>query len=105
MLEDFLELMNTTEGNSHLKAFASSQTNESLRVTLLSALDIKFLHSQGLSYVLTAKLNQDSLEVGFELLVCLRMMTEPANQCFMPYFYPRFIFSKVLWYCAFFWRG
>lgn len=45
--------------------FASRQTMESLRVTLLSVLDIieELLAAGGTLYVLTAKLNQDPLEV------------------------------------------
>ncbi|XP_075739578.1 uncharacterized protein LOC119175690 isoform X2 [Rhipicephalus microplus] len=66
ILKDFLEMLNTTERNAvkeNLKLFASQQTTESLRVTLLSTIDvIAFLLAQGANYVLTAKLNQDPLE-------------------------------------------
>ncbi|KAH8033773.1 hypothetical protein HPB51_016228 [Rhipicephalus microplus] len=71
ILKDFLEMLNTTERNAvkeNLKLFASQQTTESLRVTLLSTIDvIAFLLAQGANYVLTAKLNQDPLERHFGL--------------------------------------
>ncbi|XP_077564937.1 uncharacterized protein LOC144180470 [Haemaphysalis longicornis] len=64
-------MLNTTERNAvkkNLKLFASQQTTESLRVTLLSTIDvIAFLLAQGANYVLTAKLNQDPLERHFGL--------------------------------------
>ncbi|KAH6924606.1 hypothetical protein HPB50_020136 [Hyalomma asiaticum] len=68
VINDFLDLLNTTEKNSvekGLKLCASNLTTESLRVTLVSTLDIiKFLLDQGAHYVLTAKLNQDTLEAA-----------------------------------------
>ncbi|KAH8029765.1 hypothetical protein HPB51_003717 [Rhipicephalus microplus] len=71
ILKDFLEMLNTTERNAvkeNLKLFASQQTTESLRVTLLSTIDvIAFLLAQGANYVPTAKLNQDPLERHFGL--------------------------------------
>lgn len=63
-LKDFLEMMNWTESNKNVKLFASAQTVESIRVTLMSVLSlIEFLHSKGVNYILTASLNQDPLEV------------------------------------------
>lgn len=57
-------MMNRTEAKKNVKLFASNQTIESLRVTLMSMLSIiDFLHSKHVSYILTAKLNQDPLEV------------------------------------------
>ncbi|KAH6945333.1 hypothetical protein HPB50_007887 [Hyalomma asiaticum] len=71
LIKDFVELLNTTERNSvekNLKLFASQQTTESLRVTLLSTIDIiEYLLAQGAHYVLTAKFNQDPLERHFGL--------------------------------------
>ncbi|KAH7949401.1 hypothetical protein HPB49_009323 [Dermacentor silvarum] len=71
ILKAFLEMLNTTERNSvekNLKLFASQQTTQSLRVTLLSTIDIiEYLLTQGAHYVLTAKLNQDPLERHFGL--------------------------------------
>lgn len=65
-------MLNSTEKNSveqGLKLFASQQTTQSLRVTLMSTLEIiEFLLDQGAHYVLTAKLNQDPLEVSVLLL-------------------------------------
>ncbi|KAG0416296.1 hypothetical protein HPB47_006512 [Ixodes persulcatus] len=67
IIEEFLEMLNSTEKgckDNNTKMFTSQMTAESLRVTLMSVLDIvEFLHSQGVRYVLTAKLNQDPLEV------------------------------------------
>ncbi|XP_075526178.1 uncharacterized protein LOC142557858 isoform X1 [Dermacentor variabilis] len=72
VIKDFLELLNVTEQNAiqkNLKLFASQQTTESLRVTLMSTLDIvDDLLRQGALYVLTAKLNQDPLERHFGLV-------------------------------------
>ncbi|KAH7933277.1 hypothetical protein HPB49_011123 [Dermacentor silvarum] len=71
LLKAFLEMLNTTEQNSvkkNLKLFASQQTTQSLRVTLLSTIDIiEYLLAQGAHYVLTAKLNQDPSERHFGL--------------------------------------
>lgn len=68
-------MLNTTERNAvkkNLKLFASQQTMESLRVTLLSTIDVTaFLLAQGANYVLTAKLNQDPLEVSTLFLFLL----------------------------------
>ncbi|KAH7982375.1 hypothetical protein HPB52_004289 [Rhipicephalus sanguineus] len=68
VIKDFLEMLNSTEKNSveqGLKLFASQQTTQSLRVTLMSTLEvIEFLLDEGAHYVLTAKLNQDPLEVS-----------------------------------------
>lgn len=71
IIEEFLEMLNSTEKgckDNNTKMFTSQMTAESLRVTLMSVLDIvEFLHSQGVRYVLTAKLNQDPLEVSIYL--------------------------------------
>lgn len=60
-------MLNETEQQcrqTNTKMFASQMTVESLRVTLMSVLDIiDIMHSKGVPYVLTAKLNQDPLEV------------------------------------------
>lgn len=68
MIRTFLCLLNTTEEDSirlNTKLFASQMTTESLRVTLMSVLDIIILlHDKDVIYVLTAKLNQDPLEVS-----------------------------------------
>lgn len=68
VIEDFLVMLNETERNSiekNTKLFASQLTTESLRVTLMSVLDIiTLLLGKDVRYVLTAKLNQDPLEVG-----------------------------------------
>ncbi|XP_077537531.1 uncharacterized protein LOC144149751 [Haemaphysalis longicornis] len=67
VIKDFLVMLDTTEFNHNTKntlLFASRQTMESLRVTLLSIIDIiNELHKAGVPYVLTAKLNQDPLEI------------------------------------------
>lgn len=67
VIRTFLCLLNTTEEDSirlKTKLFASQMTTESLRVTLMSVLDIIILlHDKDVIYVLTAKLNQDPLEV------------------------------------------
>ncbi|KAH6924567.1 hypothetical protein HPB50_019605 [Hyalomma asiaticum] len=68
-LEEFLDMLNQTEARKDVKLIASNQTVESLRVTLMSVLCIiEFLHSEGVSYILTAKLNQDPLERFFGLV-------------------------------------
>jgi len=57
--------------NSDLEnTFASKQTIESLRVSIKSTIEITHYLTEelGFSYVLTAKLNQDCLEVYFLLL-------------------------------------
>lgn len=67
VIRTFLCLLNTTEEDSirlKTKLFASQMTTESLRVTLMSVLDIILLHDKDVIYVLTAKLNQDPLEVS-----------------------------------------
>jgi len=47
-------------------SFLTPETAEGLRVTLQSTLDIiEYLHSIGYQYILTAKINQDRLEVSF----------------------------------------
>lgn len=60
-------MLNSTEKSckeDNTKMFASQMTIESLRVTLMSILDvIDLLHKQGVPYVVTVKLNQDPLEV------------------------------------------
>lgn len=57
-------MMNQTEAKKTIKLFASQQTIEYLRVTLMSVASlISFLHERGVNYVLTASLNQDPLEV------------------------------------------
>ncbi|KAH7978010.1 hypothetical protein HPB49_004155 [Dermacentor silvarum] len=70
-MKQFLEVLNVTEQNAvekGTKLFASQLTTESLRVTLLSTLDIiNYLFNKGALYVLTAKLNQDPLERHFGL--------------------------------------
>lgn len=67
VIKDFLIMLNRTEKNSiqrNTKLFASQLTTESLRVILMSVLDIiTLLHDKDLRYVPTAKLNQDPLEV------------------------------------------
>ncbi|KAH6935928.1 hypothetical protein HPB50_011478 [Hyalomma asiaticum] len=69
VLKDFLNMLNETEQQcrqTNTKMFASQMTVESLRVTLMSVLDIiDIMHSKGVPYVLTAKLNQDPLERFF----------------------------------------
>lgn len=68
-LEEFLDMLNQTEARKNVKLIASNQTVESLRVTLMSVLSIiEFLHNEGVSYILTAKLNQDPLERFFGLV-------------------------------------
>lgn len=61
-------MLNSTEEesvNNNTKLFASQMTTESLRVTLVSVIDIiTWLHDKGIRYVLTVKLNQDPLEVA-----------------------------------------
>lgn len=61
-------MLNSTEEesvNNNTKLFASQMTTESLRVTLVSVIDIiTWLHDKGVRYVLTVKLNQDPLEVA-----------------------------------------
>lgn len=68
VIKDFLIMLDMTEKNSierNTKLFASQLTTESLRVTLMSVLDIiALLHDKDVRYVLTAKLNQEPLEVG-----------------------------------------
>ncbi|KAH6935627.1 hypothetical protein HPB50_007090 [Hyalomma asiaticum] len=69
-LEEFLDMLNQTEARKDVKLIASNQTVESLRVTLMSVLSIiEFLHSEGVSYILTAKLNQDPLEGRVNLIL------------------------------------
>nr|XP_037275566.1 uncharacterized protein LOC119168265 [Rhipicephalus microplus] len=72
VIKDFLVMLDTTEFNHNTKntlLFASRQTTESLRVTLLSIIDIiDELHKAGVPYVLTAKLNQDPLERFFGIV-------------------------------------
>ncbi|XP_077516220.1 uncharacterized protein LOC144126127 [Amblyomma americanum] len=68
-LDDFLAMLNETESIPNVKLFASRQTIESLRVTLMSVLSlVEFLFNQGVSYILTASLNQDPLERFFGLV-------------------------------------
>lgn len=68
IIKEFLEILNLTERNAvekGTKLFASQLTTESLRVTLLSTLDIiSYLFYKEAVYVLTAKLNQDPVEVA-----------------------------------------
>ncbi|KAH6932516.1 hypothetical protein HPB50_006815 [Hyalomma asiaticum] len=66
VIGEFLRHVNVTEQN-HIREgtvmFAPQVTTESLRVTLVSVLDlIRDLLSKGAQYVLTGKLNQDPLE-------------------------------------------
>lgn len=68
------------------KLFASQLTTESLRVTLLSTLDIiSYLFDKEAVYVLTAKLNQDPLEVArhiyFFNLACSDLVDFPSDAC------------------------
>lgn len=67
VIKNFLIMLNMTEKNSierNTKLFASQLTTESLRVTLMSVLDIiTLVLDKDIRYVLTAKLNQDPLEV------------------------------------------
>ncbi|KAH7953079.1 hypothetical protein HPB49_004268 [Dermacentor silvarum] len=77
VIKDFLNILNETERNHRQKnmiLFASRQTIESLRVTLLSVLDIieELLAAGGTLYVLTAKLNQDPLEWFFGIVRCFK---------------------------------
>ncbi|KAH7944680.1 hypothetical protein HPB51_028598 [Rhipicephalus microplus] len=69
-VEEFLDAVNKTEENHITNGtvmFASQVTMKSLRVTLASVRDlITDLLSKGARYVLTGKLNQDSLEAYFE---------------------------------------
>ncbi|KAH6930019.1 hypothetical protein HPB50_007965 [Hyalomma asiaticum] len=71
IIKQFLDVLNVTEENAlekSTKLFASQLTTESLRVTLLSTLDIiSYLFDKEAVYVLTAKLNQDPLERHFGL--------------------------------------
>ena len=62
-MEDFLADISNTQ---KLNSFASTQTLEGLRITIKSVLDlIKFLVLDiKYTYVLTAKFNQDCLEVS-----------------------------------------
>ncbi|KAH9385086.1 hypothetical protein HPB48_027125 [Haemaphysalis longicornis] len=73
VIEDFLVMLNETEKNSiekNTKLFASQLTTESLRVTLMSVLDIiTLLLDKDVRYVLTAKLNQDPLERFFRVVM------------------------------------
>ncbi|KAH8027862.1 hypothetical protein HPB51_010829 [Rhipicephalus microplus] len=66
---EFLDMLNSTEEesvNNNTKLFASQMTTESLRVTLMSVIDIiTWPHNKDVRYVLTAKLNQDPLERFF----------------------------------------
>lgn len=67
VIKDFLIMLNTTEKNSErrTKLFASQLTTESLRVALMSMLDIiELLHDKDPRHVPIAKLNQGLLEVG-----------------------------------------
>ncbi|KAH8026327.1 hypothetical protein HPB51_019566 [Rhipicephalus microplus] len=72
VIKDFLVMLDTTEFNHNMKntlLFASRQITESLRVSLLSIIDIiDELHKAGVPYVLTAKLNQDPLERFFGIV-------------------------------------
>ncbi|KAL1417159.1 hypothetical protein MTO96_000642 [Rhipicephalus appendiculatus] len=77
VIKDFLNMLNETERNHCEKntlLFASRQTMESLRVTLLSVLDIieDLFAAGGTQYVLTAKLNQDPLERFFGIVRCFK---------------------------------
>ncbi|KAL1477602.1 hypothetical protein MTO96_035607, partial [Rhipicephalus appendiculatus] len=77
VIKDFLNMLNETERNHCEKntlLFASRQTMESLRVTLLSVLDIieDLFAAEGTQYVLTAKLNQDPLERFFGIVRCFK---------------------------------
>ncbi|KAH8020985.1 hypothetical protein HPB51_011352 [Rhipicephalus microplus] len=67
VIREFLKMLNSTEKSckeDNTKMFASHMSVESLRVTLMSVLDvIDLLHKQGVPYILTVKLNQDPLEV------------------------------------------
>lgn len=74
VLEDFLRMMNDLESIRNLKWFASPQTMESCRVTLMSVLSLTaFLRSRGASYAvcayITASLNQDPLEAIWLLYI------------------------------------
>ncbi|XP_075727294.1 uncharacterized protein LOC142768833 isoform X1 [Rhipicephalus microplus] len=63
IIKQFLDVLNVSEKNAlekGTKLLASQLTTESLRVTLLSTLDIiSYLFNKDAAYVLTAKLNQD----------------------------------------------
>ncbi|XP_075747935.1 uncharacterized protein LOC142813856 [Rhipicephalus microplus] len=76
IIQGFLELLNSTEKNHrerNMLLFASRQTTESLRVTLMTVLDIiDGLHKAGIPYNLTVKLNQDPLERFFGVVRSFR---------------------------------
>lgn len=56
------------KGKIKKSEFLTMSTAEGLRVTLHSTRDlIHFLHGVGFDYVLTAKINQDKLEVSLPL--------------------------------------
>lgn len=69
VLKDALKLLNEWESNLNKKLikddeFLSSNTAEGIRVTIISTIDlITHLHNCGFQYVLTAKINQDCIEV------------------------------------------
>ncbi|XP_070390928.1 uncharacterized protein [Dermacentor albipictus] len=68
IIKEFLDLFNITEHNCHHRntlMFASRQTTEALRVTLMSLDIIDELHEAGVPYLPTVKLNQDPLEKIF----------------------------------------
>jgi len=65
----FLDAWESEVNNGSIceKAFLTRETAEGLQVMLYSTLDlIHLLHNIGYKYVLTAKMNQDKLEVSIQ---------------------------------------
>lgn len=95
-------MLNSTEEESvknNTKLFASQMTTESLRVTLMSVIDIiTWLHGKGVRYVLTVKLNQDPLEVALIGLLCFEITIFWLLCSFS-------FFSALLWCGEKLWRG
>lgn len=62
---------NTSKGLIEEKYFLTRQTYEGLRITLQSTIDLVeyLLNKCEFTYVLTAKCNQDNLEVNFIFLI------------------------------------
>lgn len=87
-------MMNKTEANRTAKLFESNQTMESLRVTVISALSlIDFLHSHGISYILTTSLKQDPLEIIEFTLCCFWALLTSGYFVFCRRFFFRFVRS------------
>lgn len=78
-LSNFLSVPRTTNNT-----FASERTLESLQVTIRSTLQIAdYLWSKGYKYVLTGKLNQNSLERHFGVLRSLSCDDPPSTIDFL----------------------